>query len=159
MTAKHLFGKIRVFFYAIVQTISLKMLMKSVNYCQTINWRKKRISTCFRQHASKCPWKVFQILVKLFFGDKGVFLHVIVHATCSQITCCSKQFVKHFTAKIGNLVRHFTINKFSKMSKLQTFSHLFCYINTFYENAKKKVSKSVEIACTCVRHLFDIFQA
>jgi hypothetical protein len=42
-------------------------------------------------------------------ASQSVFLHVIVQAIC-------KQFLKHFTARTGNLVRHFTINKFAKMS-------------------------------------------
>jgi hypothetical protein len=60
-------------------------------------------------------------VVKQLFGEKNKFLHTILQTICSQfkkkIAYCNKQFVKHFTARMKNLVRHFTINSLEKKSQ------------------------------------------
>jgi hypothetical protein len=51
----------------------------------------------------------YQIIVRDYFPM--LFYRQFTDNFQKKIVCCSKQFVKHFTAIIGNLVRHFTINK------------------------------------------------
>jgi hypothetical protein len=108
-----LLGKKVLFIHDIVQEICFKMSLKSLNYCQTIVWRKRRIFPCYctdkmsvksynfcqtivrrkkvhfsmilyRKYASKCLWKVW-ILVKQLFDEKGVFLHDIVPEICFKM--------------------------------------------------------------------------
>jgi hypothetical protein len=107
-----LFGRKQVFRLAIVQAISLKMPVKSSNYCQTIVRRKRRISPCYcegnllqnacekykflsnnclakkRISPSYCAGNLLQNACEKFkqlFDNKGVFLRAVVQATCFKM--------------------------------------------------------------------------
>jgi hypothetical protein len=67
---------------------------------------------------------------------KMIFLHAVIF---QKNVIVAKKIIRHFSTRIENLFRHFTINKCTNIYKLQTFCHYFCNINTFYLNAKKRL--------------------
>jgi hypothetical protein len=110
----------------IVQAISLKMRVKSLNSCQTIVRRRSCIPPIllYRQYAVN-------------FQKIG----------------SSKQFLKHFTARIENLVGLFTIDKSAKM--YTNCRHFVTILVT--KIPPKCIKKRSQKACTLPVHLKGIF--
>jgi hypothetical protein len=65
------------------------------------------VAICFKNPVKSL--NSYQIIVRAYFPM--LFYRQFTDNFQKKIVFCSKQFVKHFTARVGNLVRHFTINK------------------------------------------------